>query len=73
VVAQTGCTEEKAREALEAQKGDLINASEWASLGVHRVGLERECYRPVVVVRACKQRLYCCRDMMLMILVMHLG
>ncbi len=28
VVAQTGCTEEKAREALKAEKGDLINASE---------------------------------------------
>lgn len=28
VVAQTGCTPEKAREALEAEKGDLINASE---------------------------------------------
>lgn len=27
VVAQTGCTPEKAREALEAEKGDLINAS----------------------------------------------
>nr|XP_018260089.1 nascent polypeptide-associated complex subunit alpha [Kwoniella dejecticola CBS 10117]OBR82247.1 nascent polypeptide-associated complex subunit alpha [Kwoniella dejecticola CBS 10117] len=26
VVAQTGCTEEKAREALKAEKGDLINA-----------------------------------------------
>jgi nascent polypeptide-associated complex subunit alpha len=26
VVAQTGCTPEKAREALEAEKGDLINA-----------------------------------------------
>jgi hypothetical protein len=40
VVAQTGCTEEKAREALEAQKGDLINASEWASLDLHCVRLE---------------------------------
>ncbi|WVW87099.1 hypothetical protein I302_109156 [Kwoniella bestiolae CBS 10118] len=28
VVAQTGCTEEKAKEALKAEKGDLINASE---------------------------------------------
>lgn len=28
VVAQTGCTEEKAREALREEKGDLINASE---------------------------------------------
>ncbi|KAK4689875.1 nascent polypeptide-associated complex subunit alpha, partial [Tremellales sp. Uapishka_1] len=28
VVAQTGCTEEKAREALKEEKGDLINASE---------------------------------------------
>lgn len=28
VVAQTGCTEEKAREALTAENGDLINASE---------------------------------------------
>ncbi len=28
VVAQTGCTEEKAREALKAENGDLINASE---------------------------------------------
>lgn len=28
VVAQTGCTPEKAREALEAENGDLINASE---------------------------------------------
>jgi nascent polypeptide-associated complex subunit alpha len=28
VVAQTGCTEEKAREALQAENGDLINASE---------------------------------------------
>ncbi|OCF34406.1 nascent polypeptide-associated complex subunit alpha [Kwoniella heveanensis BCC8398] len=27
VVAQTGCTEEKAREALKAEKGDLINAN----------------------------------------------
>lgn len=27
VVAQTGCTEEKAREALKEEKGDLINAS----------------------------------------------
>ncbi|WRT69864.1 uncharacterized protein IL334_006855 [Kwoniella shivajii] len=26
VVAQTGCTEDKAREALKAEKGDLINA-----------------------------------------------
>ncbi|WWD04426.1 hypothetical protein V865_002495 [Kwoniella europaea PYCC6329] len=26
VVAQTGCTEEKAKEALKAEKGDLINA-----------------------------------------------
>ena len=30
VVAQTGCTEEKAREALKAENGDLINASESA-------------------------------------------
>lgn len=29
VVAQTGCTEEKAREALKEEKGDLINASEY--------------------------------------------
>lgn len=29
VVAQTGCTEEKAREALKEEKGDLINASEF--------------------------------------------
>lgn len=28
VVAQTGCTEEKAREALKEENGDLINASE---------------------------------------------
>lgn len=28
VVAQTGCTEEAARSALEAENGDLINASE---------------------------------------------
>ena len=28
VVAQTGCSEEKAREALKAENGDLINASE---------------------------------------------
>lgn len=28
IVAQTGCTEEKAREALAAENGDLINASE---------------------------------------------
>jgi len=28
VVAQTGCTEEAAREALKAENGDLINASE---------------------------------------------
>lgn len=28
VMAQTGCTEEKAKEALEAENGDLINASE---------------------------------------------
>ena len=27
VVAQTGCTEDKAREALRAENGDLINAS----------------------------------------------
>ncbi len=27
IVAQTGCTEEKAREALKEEKGDLINAS----------------------------------------------
>ncbi|WVQ95872.1 nascent polypeptide-associated complex subunit alpha [Kwoniella sp. CBS 9459] len=31
VVAQTGCTEDKAREALKAEKGDLINASEWGN------------------------------------------
>lgn len=31
VVAQTGCTEEKAREALKEEKGDLINASELSS------------------------------------------
>jgi hypothetical protein len=29
VVAQTGCTEEKAREALKEENGDLINASEY--------------------------------------------
>ena len=34
VVAQTGCTEEKAREALKAENGDLINASEWGSWAV---------------------------------------
>jgi NACalpha-BTF3-like transcription factor len=28
VVAQTGCTEEAAKEALKAENGDLINASE---------------------------------------------
>lgn len=27
-MAQTGCTEEKAKEALAAENGDLINASE---------------------------------------------
>jgi hypothetical protein len=32
VVAQTGCSEEKAREALKEEKGDLINASESVNL-----------------------------------------
>lgn len=32
VVAQTGCTEEKAREALKEENGDLINASESAQV-----------------------------------------
>jgi nascent polypeptide-associated complex subunit alpha len=34
VVAQTGCTEEKAREALKEEKGDLINASKWCHVSV---------------------------------------
>lgn len=29
VVAQTGCSEDKARAALQAENGDLINASEF--------------------------------------------
>lgn len=34
VVAQTGCSEEKARDALKAENGDLINASESESESV---------------------------------------
>lgn len=39
MVAQTGCTEEKAREALKAENGDLINASESARRAHNAVGM----------------------------------
>lgn len=46
VVAQTGCTEEKAREALKAENGDLINASKSPLL----LGFRKELIGPVMRV-----------------------
>jgi NACalpha-BTF3-like transcription factor len=39
VVAQTGCTEEKAKEALKAENGDLINASEFGCSFIESKGI----------------------------------